>query len=436
MFGKTNDSAYINFLRAKYEMYKGAVDVTSYPYILTIDPSDICQLRCPTCPTGIEAESRKGKTAEEAIYRSERSMLTGDLFDSLLDEVGEYLFLILFYNYGEPLLNRNLPAFIRKASALNIETETHTNLSLPLSDQYIEDLLTSGLNHLYASIDGFTQPIYEIHRVGGNIELVKNNFVKLAAARDRLRSKTVIHYNYLVFSFNEHEVPEARTFAKALGIEFHTRDAFVHLPSWLPSYRRNEKPITVAEEVAAPPEFSYREDGAILSWNPLPHIDETKAPSRCAWHYGFSVVQPRGEIAPCCAVAKEKFDFGTVVPGHRSFADVWNGDHYKTSRAAFAGHTSDAANGAGTICSRCPLPKFIHHLFSPRDGQVIEQFYSVYRGADPVLKQAFDLMCQSRWGISVDGHQPQVSGLGNEKDTAAFVQFIEENVPSLKPVMH
>ena len=116
-------------------------------------------------------------------------MLISDLFDALLDELGEYLFLIMFYNYGEPLLNKNLPDFIRKAAARNIETEVHTNLSLPLSDQQVEELLGSGLNYLNASIDGFSQETYQIHRVGGNLDLVKRNLERLVATRDRLGAR-------------------------------------------------------------------------------------------------------------------------------------------------------------------------------------------------------------------------------------------------------
>jgi MoaA/NifB/PqqE/SkfB family radical SAM enzyme len=409
------------------EMYRGDIEVTSYPYSLNIDPCDICQLRCPTCPTGIEAESRKGATADEIIYRGQRSMLTSDVFDPLMDELGEYLFLILFYNYGEPLLNKGLPRFIRKASGLGIETECHSNLSLPLSDAYIEELLTSGLDHLYGSIDGFTQPIYEIHRVGGNVELVKNNLRRLAAAREKLGVGTTISYNYLVFSFNEHEVPEARAFSRDLGIEFIVRDAFVHLPAWLPSYRQGEKPFVVDAEIAAPPEFSYRKEGEILSWNPLPVLDESKLASRCGWHYGYSVLQPRGEIAPCCALAKEAHDFGTMVPGSRGFAGVWNNDVVKTARARFAGAERQAWEKE-SICTRCPLPKFIQHLFSARDAKVIEQFYGVYGAADPVLQQAFDLMCKDRW-------EGNPSGIGNERNTAEFIKFVEQNVPAPMTVL-
>src|SRR5436190_14442940 len=108
-FRKKNRSAFLNFLRAKYEAYTGKIQVQSLPYYLCLDPSDICQLRCPTCPTGMENESRHNADGRKVVYRETRSLLSGDLFDSVLEELGEQLFLIMFYNYGEPLLNKRLP---------------------------------------------------------------------------------------------------------------------------------------------------------------------------------------------------------------------------------------------------------------------------------------------------------------------------------------
>ena len=57
-FQKNNRLAYLNFLRAKYESFSGEVKVESYPYYLMIDPSSVCQLKCPICPPGIENEAR------------------------------------------------------------------------------------------------------------------------------------------------------------------------------------------------------------------------------------------------------------------------------------------------------------------------------------------------------------------------------------------
>ena len=207
-FQKTNRSAFLDFLRAKYEMYAGAVQVGSYPYFLTIEPSDICQLRCPTCATGVENEARREKTGPLLSFRRNRTKLAPAFFDRLLDETGEYLFLILLYNFGEPLLNPELPRLIRRAKAQNIETDINTNLSLRLSDQQIEELLASGVDYICASIDGFSQETYQVHRVWGDFELVKSTLERLVRARDRMGLNTSISYNMLVFSFNEQEVQE------------------------------------------------------------------------------------------------------------------------------------------------------------------------------------------------------------------------------------
>jgi len=449
-FQKTSRSAYLNFLRAKYEMYTGQVVVKSYPYYLCIDPCDLCQLRCPTCPTGIENESRRGNTADNVTYRNKRSMLADELFDALLDELGEYLFLIMFYNYGEPLLNRNLADFIRKAKGKNIETEIHTNLSLPLSDHQIDDLLSSGLDYLNASIDGFSQETYQIHRVGGNLELVKHNLERLAKARDRLGLKTTITYNLLVFSFNEHEIPAAKRYCQKLGITFSSRDAFIQNPDWLPSYRKNERPFYSETEMKAlASQWEVVGKGDYWAehekhpfWIPFRQREESKFPPFCTWHYGVSVVTAGGPVAPCCAAAKESDDFGTVIPGLVSFADIWNNDRYRKSRAAFARKDIQGLENVDTVCTRCYFPKFVQHLYSLHDVKVIAQFHRVFKGSDPVLERAYKLLSRPRYGRAIHALLQRgmfhpllqlLTGNGNENDTAKFVDFFEKNLINAFP---
>jgi MoaA/NifB/PqqE/SkfB family radical SAM enzyme len=399
-FRKNNRSAFTNFLQAKYEAYTGEIHVNSTPYYLCVDPSDICQLRCPTCPTGVENESKRGNLSDRIIYRGKRALLGRDLFDAVLDELGEQLFLIMFYNYGEPLLNKNLPEYIRKADALDIETEIHTNLSLKLSDQEIEDLLTSGLGSLNASIDGFSQESYQIHRVGGDVELVKSNLERLVKARDRLGLHTYITYKFLVFSFNEHEVPAARQFCEDRGINFIYGDAFIQNPDWLPSHRKGQEPyysetdiqmLLSQWEAAGKPNY-WKEHEKRPLWSVLSKAQEANLPSFCGWHYGFSVLTAGGPVAPCCAAAKEEDDFGKVIPGEVGFREIWNNDRYRKSRAAFAGRDVPGLAGVDTVCVRCYFPKFVQHLYSLHDQKVINQFKRVFNGTDPVLERAFALL--------------------------------------------
>jgi len=395
-FRKTTRSAFANFLHAKYEMYTGAVDVRSYPYYLTLEPSDRCQLRCPTCVTGIENELRT-RGDRTTIFRTARRVLSHGLLDALLAELGEYLFLIVFYNFGEPLLHKDLPNVIRKAKAYQIETDINTNLSIPLSDERIEDLLTSGLDYLYASVDGFSQRTYQIHRVGGDLELVKRNLERITRKRDQLGLRTSITFNFLVFSFNEHEIPAAQRYCQDLGIHFNRRDAFVHDPAWLPSYRRHEAPWIVPDAVSLPPGFRHTRGDVNLAWSPLPELPEA-GPPRCAWHYGFSAVSAGGQVAPCCAVPGEQNDFGQVVPGQVTFADVWNNERYRRSRADFAGRPPGSL--PPTVCTRCPVPRFVHHMYSLHDYKVIAQANHVLASGDP-LRHGFELFSRSRYGVSV-----------------------------------
>jgi MoaA/NifB/PqqE/SkfB family radical SAM enzyme len=436
-FQKANRSAFLNFLLAKYEMYTGKTRVSTLPYYLCIDPSDKCQLRCPTCPTGIENEGRRNRTAELQPFRRERRLLTPELLTSVLDELGEYLFLAMFYNYGEPLLNTNLTSFIRKAKEYQIDTEVHTNLSLPLSDERIDDLLSSGLDRILASIDGFSQETYQVHRVGGDLALVKRNLERLVGARARLGSKTHISWGFLVFSFNEHEIPAVQRYCNELGIEFHRRDAFVDNPAWLPSYRRGETPWLV------PKEALLKKD-ATKGWSPLPGVERGRSASACGWHYGYSVVTGGGRVAPCCAVASDAYDLGELAPGQITFRDVWNNDNYAKSRAAFAGK-DEGLSEVETVCTRCPYPLAIHHLYSVHDAKVVGQFYRRFAGSEPVLRRAFDLFSRIRYGSPMEvlcrGGSPfsldsLFVGHESARDCEPFVRFVEANLLGVKAAGH
>lgn len=398
-FKKRNLSAFSNFLLSKYEMYTGAGKVASSPYYLCLDPSDVCQLRCPTCPTGLENESRRQKSLP-TVYRSERRKLSPDLCAALLDELGERLFLVMFYNYGEPLLNPRLPELVHMASTRGITTEVHSNLSLTLSDGQIDALLGSGLDRLSASVDGFSQETYEVHRVGGNLELVKRNLERLAARRARLGVKTEIFYKFLVFKHNEHEIEAAQKFSDDLGITFAYGDAFIHDPRWLPRHREQEEPYYSAAEVEA---LIARWNAAGYTdyffdhehhpfWSIFPKQAEARFPAACAWHYGFSVVSAAGHVAPCCAVAKEQDDFGSVQARESSFADVWNNDLYVASRLAFAGKPRASLEHVETVCLRCYFPKYVQHVYSMYDPQVATRFREVFGASEPAMAEAFDLL--------------------------------------------
>lgn len=339
-FDKKNRSAFENFIRAKSERLSGEILVRSYPSYLYIDPSSICNLRCPSCPTGVENAAKN--TGNRITFRN-RTLMSVELFDSLMDEVGEYLFMVMFYNWGEPLLNKKLPYFIRKAKNFDIYTELHSSLSIKIADEFIESILNSGIDSICGSIDGFSQETYGTYRQGGNFGLAKDNILRFAATRDKLGADTKIVWNFLVFGFNEHEVEDAKKFCAQNGIIFTRKDAFINKdanPDWLPSYRKaeaNKKPEKISVE-------------------PAPQKNS------CGWHYSYSAVNADGSVSACCGPWEQAQDFGAVIPGKQKFADVWNNALFRKSRALHSSVQIKDLPAVKTVCEKCPFEGIKNHL--------------------------------------------------------------------------
>lgn len=372
-FHKTNPNAYLNYLKSKYEAWNGEIQVQSSPYIMGIDPSSICQLRCPLCPTGFENESRR---KGEKISIRNRTMLENKLFEALMNELGDNLFYIMFYNWGEPLLNNQLPDYLRKANSLQICTEIHTNLSLRLTDEFIQEILTSGVDIIAASIDGFTPESYQKYRKGGDFELCKQNITRVAAMRDRLGLDTDIIWNFLVFSFNEHEIDQTRKYCEDNGITFNQREAFVDDPEWLPSYRREEGKVSWTAESTG---------------QELLDADK-KSSAPCAWHYNYSILNADGSVSPCCVPWEQAHDFGRVQPGLITFEDIWNNNMFQKSRAVFANKSDVGLENVDTLCVHCPYDSGIQNMYYYLDREVEKQFFREVAQNDPVMEHAFNLL--------------------------------------------
>ncbi len=159
-----------------------------------------------------------------------------DLFNAIIDDTGPYLFFVDFFNWGEPILNEQLPRMLQKLNDYYIEVRISSSLSAEISDEVIESLV-GNLDWLTVSIDGFSQESYEKYRVNGNLELALSNMERIARLKKaRGVRKPHIDWQYLVFSFNEHEIELARRYARKIEVQFRPSAPFVDVenhPDWL-----------------------------------------------------------------------------------------------------------------------------------------------------------------------------------------------------------
>jgi MoaA/NifB/PqqE/SkfB family radical SAM enzyme len=198
-----------NLLLLKYECVHKHTTLVSYPFSLIVDPANGCSLHCPAC---VHTSSDNARN-----FNWPAGFLTESLFWAFLDEYGPYGVDLYFANYGEPLLNKLTPRFIQMARRFGLPTYSSTSLSLKTIN--FEELVLSGLQLLILSIDGATSTTYVQYRRNGNFGLVIDNIRKLVAAKRRLNSYTpILHWQFLVFEHNVHEVEEVKQLAAALGV--------------------------------------------------------------------------------------------------------------------------------------------------------------------------------------------------------------------------
>lgn len=118
-----------------------------FPTILQVEPTTRCNLRCRICPVA------------NGLGRSVGDM---DLprFRQLIDELGEYLLLIMFWDWGEPFLNPDAYAMIRYARDAGVRVVCSTNGHVFADREHARQVVDSGLDVLVFSVDGITQETF------------------------------------------------------------------------------------------------------------------------------------------------------------------------------------------------------------------------------------------------------------------------------------
>ncbi len=186
----------LNFWRIEMQLRAGKSKVQGYPYEWEIDTTNICQLKCPLCHTGLGN-----------IHRDKGTMHF-DTYTKVIDEIRDYCIWLSLYSWGEPFLNKEIDKFVAYAHQAKIATIISSNLNKPLTPQMAESLIRAGLDVLIVSIDGTTQEVYEQYRVTGRLDRVIDNLKLLAQKKRELGSKTpYIEWQFIVMRQIDHQIP-------------------------------------------------------------------------------------------------------------------------------------------------------------------------------------------------------------------------------------
>ena len=178
-----------------------------YPYILHIEPTSLCNLRCPLCACG-----------QKKLNRPYRHM-TLDEYRPIIDDVSQYLMLAVLWDWGEPLMNPAFPSMVRYASERDIKTVTSTNAHYLNDDKYLAEVLTSGLTTMIVAIDSLKQTDYAAYRQKGSIDKAISGLEKAVKMKKELGSDTTIVLRMMIMKSNENELDEMKNFARATKVD-------------------------------------------------------------------------------------------------------------------------------------------------------------------------------------------------------------------------
>ncbi len=291
----------INLLKVGFSYYKHFLlkdfIINGFPPVISIEPTNLCNLKCLQCPTGM------GK------LKREKGEMEHSLFELIIDSTKDHLIYLMLYFQGEPFLNKNTISMIKYARKNNIYVVINTNGHYIESDDDAEKIIKSGLNRIVFSVDGASEDSYKLYRSGGDFNTVIEGIKKLVNTKHKMKSKSpVIYLQFIVMKHNQDDIYKIKKLGKSLKINkiflksvqiYDENDHDNLLPS-INSYKRYNKI-----------------NGKLILNRQLKNY--------CRRLFFTSVITWDGKVIPCCFDKDAKFSFGKIEDSN-SYKNIWNSE--------------------------------------------------------------------------------------------------------------
>ncbi len=313
----------LNAARAYLEFFLRRSRLSAYPVKLTIDPANVCNLECKLCPSG---SGKKGRS---------QGLMPFTTFKKIIDECAPYVWSIQLFNWGEPLLNRDIFKMVEYAKASGLEVCISSNLN-HFDEEICRELMDSGLDKLIVSLHGASQESIDHYQSGADFDKTISAMRSIVEAKSREAAGTpFLQWRFIINKYNQGEVNEARKLADSIGVD---RLELGRMRCDM----ADEIFLSPGEQADGLQQWELERDGAGEV------TDARRRPCRFLWLEPS--INPNGSVSPCCALWYEKYDFGNV--NESSFKEIWNNELYVKARLISGGKPSGGGDEEH-VCRIC-----------------------------------------------------------------------------------
>lgn len=269
------------------------------PAFISIEPTNICNLQCPECPTG-----NKSSIVEKGQMQLE-------LCKKILPQIKKHTLFANLYFQGEPFINKETIAIIQEAKKANIITSISSNAHF-ITKENANEIVTSGLTKLIISLDGYDQESYEKYRRNGSFQKVLDGMQAIQEAKQKNNSNLpLIELQCLLFKHTENNKDKIQELGKQYGadiIQFKTAQFYDESNiDMLPSEKNSR--------------YEVKEG----------HIEIKKDLQNRCWKMWCScIIAWNGNVLPCCFDKNHSFTFGNITTV--KFNEIWHSAKYYSFR--------------------------------------------------------------------------------------------------------
>lgn len=275
--------------------------VWGMPISFSIEPTNHCNLKCPECPSGLGALTRK------------LGLLKLDDYKNWIDQIKDTGFYVQLFFQGEPYINKNLPEMIKYAQKNKIYVSISTNGHF-INENNTDKILEAAPDKLIYSVDGLDEETYQNYRVGGTFAQVDSALRNLVKRKRELKlKKPFIEFQFIVMKQNEHLLEKVKKYCEEVGV-----DKLVFKTMQISSYENALKFLPTNKKYSR----------YIVDNNSFKIKSEVK--NHCFALWRTSVITWDGKVVPCCFDKDADFTMG-ILNG-KSFYEIWNSENYNRFR--------------------------------------------------------------------------------------------------------